>query len=219
MAKLVWDTEGQKTYETGVEKCVLYPRASNGTYPKGVAWNGITSISENPSGAEASPLYADNKKYLSLMSTEELALSVEAYTYPEEYAECDGSAQAIDGVHVAQQRRKSFGLCYKTLFGNDTEGTDHGYKLHLVFGCLASPSEKQFSSVNESPEAISFSWEINTTPIDVKGFKPTALITIDSTKVNAAKLKALEDTLYGTDTTEAKLPLPSEVLTILGVNP
>ena len=219
MAKLVWDTEGQKTYETGVEKCVLYPRASNGTYPKGVAWNGITSISENPSGAEASPLYADNKKYLSLMSTEELALSVEAYTYPEEYAECDGSAQAIDGVHVAQQRRKSFGLCYKTLFGNDTEGTDHGYKLHLVYGCLASPSEKQFSSVNESPEAISFSWEINTTPIDVKGFKPTALITIDSTKVNAAKLKALEDTLYGTDTTEAKLPLPSEVLTILGVTP
>ena len=208
MAKLVWDTEGQKTYETGVEKCVVYPRASNGTYPKGVAWNGITSISENPSGAEASPLYADNKKYLSLMSTEELALSVEAYTYPEEYAECDGSAQAIDGVHVAQQRRKSFGLCYKTLFGNDTEGTDHGYKLHLVYGCLASPSEKQFSSVNESPEAISFSWEINTTPIDVKGFKPTALITIDSTKVNAAKLKALEDTLYGTDTTEAKLPLP-----------
>jgi hypothetical protein len=219
MAKLVWDAEGQKTYETGVEKCVLYLRASNGTYPKGVAWNGIATISENPSGAEASSLYADNKKYLSLMSTEELALSVEAYTYPEEYAECDGSAQAIDGVHVAQQRRKSFGLCYKTLFGNDTEGTDHGYKLHLVYGCLASPSEKQFSSVNESPEAISFSWEINTTPIDVKGFKPTALIIIDSTKVNAAKLKALEDTLYGTDTTEAKLPLPNEVLTILGVAP
>ena len=215
MAKLVWDQEGQRFYETGVEKCVLYPRADNGTYPKGVAWNGITQVTESPSGAEPSPLYADNQKYLNLISTEELGLTIEAYTYPEEFAACDGSVSISTGVYAGQQSRKPFGLCFKTLLGNDAKGTDFGYKLHLVYGCTAAPSESGYSTVNDSPEAITLSWSVNTTPVELAGLKPTALLTIDSSKVTETKLKALEDVLYGTATLDAKLPLPNEVKTIL----
>lgn len=215
MAVLTWDQEGKRLYETGVEKCALYPRDTNGTYPIGVAWNGITTVTESPSGAEATPIYADNNKYLNLFSTEELGLTIEAYTYPDEFTECDGSASIVDGVYAGQQRRKSFGLAYKTLLGNDTDGTDHGYRLHLVYGCTASPSEKGYSTVNDSPEAISFSWSVTTTPVEVAGLRPTALLTIDSTKVAQAKLKALEDVLYGTDSGTPRLPLPNEVKTIL----
>ena len=215
MAVLTWDQEGKRLYETGVEKCALYPRDTNGTYPKGVSWNGITTVTESPSGAEATPIYADNNKYLNLFSTEELGLTIEAYTYPDEFTECDGSASIVDGVYAGQQRRKSFGLAYKTLLGNDTDGTDHGYRLHLVYGCTASPSEKGYSTVNDSPEAISFSWSVTTTPVEVAGLRPTALLTIDSTKVAQAKLKALEDVLYGTDSGTPRLPLPNEVKTIL----
>lgn len=215
MAVLTWDQEGKRLYETGVEKCALYPRDTNGTYPTGVACNGITTVTESPSGAEATPIYADNNKYLNLFSTEELGLTIEAYTYPDEFTECDGSASIVDGVYAGQQRRKSFGLAYKTLLGNDTDGTDHGYRLHLVYGCTASPSEKGYSTVNDSPEAISFSWSVTTTPVEVAGLRPTALLTIDSTKVAQAKLKALEDVLYGTDSGTPRLPLPNEVKTIL----
>ena len=215
MAVLTWDQEGKRLYETGVEKCALYPRDTNGTYPTGVAWNGITTVTESPSGAEATPIYADNNKYLNLFSTEELGLTIEAYTYPDEFTECDGSASIVDGVYEGQQRRKSFGLAYKTLLGNDVDGTDHGYRLHLVYGCTASPSEKGYSTVNDSPEAISFSWSVTTTPVEVAGLRPTALLTIDSTKVAQAKLKALEDVLYGTDSGTPRLPLPNEVKTIL----
>lgn len=215
MAVLTWDQEGKRLYETGVEKCALYPRDTNGTYPAGVAWNGITTVTESPSGAEATPIYADNNKYLNLFSTEELGLTIEAYTYPDEFTECDGSASIVDGVYAGQQRRKSFGLAYKTLLGNDVDGTDHGYRLHLVYGCTASPSEKGYSTVNDSPEAISFSWSVTTTPVEVAGLRPTALLTIDSTKVTQAKLKALEDVLYGTDSGTPRLPLPNEVKTIL----
>lgn len=215
MAVLTWDQEGKRLYETGVEKCALYPRDTNGTYLTGVAWNGITTVTESPSGAEATPIYADNNKYLNLFSTEELGLTIEAYTYPDEFTECDGSASIVDGVYAGQQRRKSFGLAYKTLLGNDVDGTDHGYRLHLVYGCTASPSEKGYSTVNDSPEAISFSWSVTTTPVEVAGLRPTALLTIDSTKVAQAKLKALEDVLYGTDSGTPRLPLPNEVKTIL----
>lgn len=215
MAVLMWDQEGKRLYETGVEKCALYPRDTTGAYPKGVAWNGITTVTESPSGAEATPIYADNNKYLNLFSTEELGLTIEAYTYPDEFAECDGSASIVEGVYAGQQRRTSFGLAYKTLLGNDVAGTDHGYRLHLVYGCTASPSEKGFSTVNDSPEAISFSWSVTTTPVEVAGLRPTALLTIDSTKVEKSKLKALEDVLYGTDSGTPRLPLPNEVKTLL----
>ena len=211
----MWDQEGKRLYETGVEKCALYPRDTTGAYPKGVAWNGITTVTESPSGAEATPIYADNNKYLNLFSTEELGLTIEAYTYPDEFAECDGSASIVEGIYAGQQRRTSFGLAYKTLLGNDVAGTDHGYRLHLVYGCTASPSEKGFSTVNDSPEAISFSWSVTTTPVEVTGLKPTALLTIDSTKVEKTKLKALEDVLYGTESGTPRLPLPNEVKTLL----
>lgn len=211
----MWDQEGKRLYETGVEKCALYPRDTTGAYPKGVAWNGITTVTESPSGAEATPIYADNNKYLNLFSTEELGLTIGAYTYPDEFAECDGSASIVEGVYAGQQRRTSFGLAYKTLLGNDVAGTDHGYRLHLVYGCTASPSEKGFSTVNDSPEAISFSWSVTTTPVEVTGLKPTALLTIDSTKVEKTKLKALEDVLYGTESSTPRLPLPNEVKTLL----
>ena len=215
MAVLTWDADGTRLYQTGVEKCVLYPRDDNGTYPKGVSWPGITQISESPSGAEPSPLYADNIKYLNLISTEELELTIEAYMYPEEFEKCDGSAQLTPGVYMGQQGRQTFGLCYKTLMGNDVKNTEYGYKLHLVYGCTAAPSGREYSTVNDSPEAITLSWSVNTTPVNLSGYKPTTLLTIDSTKVQAAKLKALEDVLYGTNTTEARLPLPNEVKTIL----
>ena len=217
MAKLVWNEIGKRFYETGVEKGVLYPQ-EGGAYPKGVVWDGLTGVTESPSGAEATPLYASNIKYLNLMSKEEFGATVEAYTYPDEFAACDGSAELTKGVSVGQQPRKLFGMSYVTLKGNDTESTDHGYKIHLIYGAMASPSERANATVNESPEAITFSWKIKTTPVEIKGMKPSACITIDSTKVEKDKLKALEDALYGTAEKEAHLPLPEELLTIFGVS-
>ena len=215
MSKLVWDQTGERYYETGVKQGVLYPMQEGGTYSKGVAWNGLTAVTESPSGAESNPLYADDIKYLNLLSTEEFGCTIEAYTYPDEFAECDGSASIATGVTIGQQKRKTFGLCYRTVLGNDVDNNDHGYKLHLVYGCLAAPSEKAYATVNDSPEAVTFSWEVTTTPVAVKGFKPTACITIDSTKATAEKLSALEDILYGAEATEARLPLPDEVATLM----
>lgn len=215
MSKLVWDQTGERLYETGVKQGVLYPQAAGGTYPKGVAWNGLTNVTESPSGAEATPLYADDIKYLNLISTEELGGTIEAYTYPDEFAECDGSASLTEGVYIGQQPRKTFGFCYRTTLGNDVGNNNYGYKLHLVYGALASPSEKAYATINDSPEAITFSWEFSTTPVNVTGFKPTASITIDSTKVNAEKLAALEAILYGDADNEARLPLPDEVAQIM----
>ena len=218
MSKIVWDKTGERLYETGVDRGVLYLQ-SNGTYPKGVAWNGLTAVTESPSGAEATPLYADNIKYLNLMSAEEFGCTIEAYTYPEEFAECDGSAQLATGVTIGQQARKPFGLSHRTKIGNDAAGNEFGYKLHLIYGGLAAPSEKAYASINDSPEAITFSWEVSTTPVSVDGHSPTASITIDSTKVEPTKLAALEEILYGKDGegasgTEPRLPLPSEVATL-----
>lgn len=215
MSKLVWDQTGERRYETGVSQCALYPQVS-GAYPKGVAWNGITAITESPSGAEASPLYADNIKYLNLIGNEEFGATVEAYTYPDEFAECDGSASIAKGVTIGQQTRKPFGLAYKTILGNDSEGAEYGYKLHLIYGAMAAPSEKAYNSVNESPEAATMSWELTTTPVSVAGFKPTSIVTIDSTKVDAEKLKSLEDILYGATEAEARLPLPDEIAELMG---
>lgn len=217
MAKLVWDKTGDRLYETGVKNGVLYiPTA--GVYSKGVAWNGLTAVTESPSGAEATALYADDTKYLSLMSTEEFGATIEAYTYPDEFAACDGSAELADGVMIGQQKRSTFGLCYKTTIGNDTEGNDHGYKLHIIYGALAAPSEKAYASINDSPEAITFSWEITTTPVNVTGAKPTASLVIDSTKADPSKLAALEDILYGKDGepgNEPRLPLPDEIKSLM----
>lgn len=215
MAKLVWDQTGERYYETGVRQGVLYPMQEGGTYTKGVAWNGLTAVTESPSGAEATALYADDIKYLNLLSTEEFGCTIEAYTYPDEFAECDGSASLAAGVNIGQQKRKTFGLCYRTVLGNDVDNNDYAYKLHLVYGCLASPSEKAYSTINDSPDAITFSWEVTTTPVAVTGFKPTACITIDSTKANAEKLAALEVILYGANETEARLPLPDEIATLM----
>lgn len=216
MSKLVWDQSGERFYETGVKNCVLYVKSAEGTYPKGVAWNGVTAVTESPSGAEATPLYADDIKYLNLMSNEELGATIEAYTYPDEFAVCDGSAAIATGVYIGQQSRKSFGLCYRTTLGNDIDSNDYGYKLHIIYDALAAPSEKAYATINDSPEAITFSWELTTTPVNVPGFKPTASITIDSTKVDETKLKALEDVLYGSESEEARLPLPEEIITLVG---
>ena len=210
-APLVWDETGKKLFETGVSNVALYPQDTTGVYGAGVAWNGVTTISESPSGAEATTLWANNGKYLNLYSVEEYASSIEAYTYPDEFAECDGSAEIAKGVSIGQQTRKSFGLAYKTLIGSDTDGNDHGYKLHLVYGCKAAPSERSHATVNDSPEALSFSWEISTTPVSVTGHKPTASVEIDSTKVEPAKLAAFEKILFGSETAAARLPLPDEV--------
>lgn len=219
MSRIVWDQSGTRTYETGVRNGVLYPIQKGGLYSLGVAWNGLTTVTESPSGAESNPSYADDIKYLNLLSAEEFGATIEAYTYPKEFEECDGSAELTEGVVIGQQKRKTFGLCYKTILGNDVDGEDHGYKLHLVYGCLAAPSEKGYQTVNDSPEAISFSWEVTTTPVSVDGFKPTALITIDSTRADATKLAALEAILYGTDepAAEPRLPLPDEVKTLMSV--
>lgn len=214
-APLVWDETGKKLFETGVSNVALYPQDTTGVYGAGVAWNGVTNISESPSGAEATTLWANNGKYLNLYSVEEYASSIEAYTYPDEFAECDGSAEIAKGVSIGQQTRKSFGLAYKTLIGSDTDGNDHGYKLHLVYGCKAAPSERSHATVNDSPEALSFSWEISTTPVSVTGHKPTASVEIDSTKVNAEKLAAFEKILFGSTEAAARLPLPDEVASLL----
>lgn len=213
MSKLVWDQTGEKLYETGVKNGVLYVQES-GAYPKGVAWNGLTAVTESPSGAEASPLYADDVKYLNLISNEELGGTIEAYMYPDEFKVCDGSASLAEGVVIGQQPRKAFGLCYRTTLGNDVDSNDYGYKLHLVYGCLAAPSEKAYATINDSPEAITFSWEFSTTPVNVEGHKPTACVTIDSTKVDADKLAELEAILYGSESEEARLPLPTEIATL-----
>lgn len=216
MAKLTWDDAGKRFYETGVKQGVLYPVQEGGLYSKGVAWNGLTAVTESPSGAEATKLYADDTNYLSLYSVEEFGATVEAYTYPDEFAECDGSGTLVEGVTVGQQERKTFGLCYRTTLGNDVDGNNHGYKLHLIYGAKASPSEKAYASINDSPEAITFSWEITTTPVNVTGMKPTASITIDSTKVDPTKLAELEKILYGDETGDGpRLPLPDEVKEIM----
>lgn len=210
MAKIVWDQTGEKLYETGVKNCVLYVQ-EGGKYPKGVAWNGITGVSESPSGAETTALYADDSKYLNLVSAEEFGASITAYMYPDEFAECDGSANLVQGVSIGQQSRKTFGLSYRTTVGNDTDSNEHGYKLHLIYGCLAAPSEKSYSTINDSPEAIEFSWEISTTPVPVEGHKVTATVIIDSTKCDKEKLAKLEEILYGTESEDASLPLPDDI--------
>lgn len=215
MSKLVWDETGKHLFETGVDHGVLYPQEPDGTYPLGVAWNGLTSVSESPSGAEANALWADNIKYLNLYSAEEFGATIEAYTYPDEFAILDGSAEIAPGAMIGQQNRKAFGLCYRTVLGNDIQGNDHGYKLHLIYGAQASPSEKSYETINDSPDAITFSWELNTTPTPVTNHKPTASLVIDSTKADATKLAALEDILYGSVSADPRLPLPDEVASIL----
>ena len=215
MAKLVWNEAGKRLYETGVDRGVLYVSDGSGGYQKGVVWNGLVSVNESPSGAEATPLYAGNVKYVELMSNEEFGASIEAYTYPEEFEQCDGSAELADGITIGQQPRKSFGLCYRTKIGNDTAGDEHGYKIHLIYGAKAAPTEKSYTTINDRPEAITFSWEITTTPIEVAGHKPTATLTIDSTKVTPTALTAIETKLYGDTTGEATLPTPAEILALI----
>lgn len=217
MSKLVWDKAGEHFYETGVDRGVLYPTVS-GAYSKGVVWNGLTSVSENPSGADTSAQYADNIKYLNLVAAEEFGATIEAFTYPDEFAVCDGSAEPVRGVRIGQQTRRPFGFSYRTLMGNDLEGTEYGYQIHIVYGATASPSSRDYNTVNDSPEAITFSWEVTTTPVEVTGYKPTATLVIESTKVSLAALTALEDILYGTASTEARLPMPDEVFKIINDN-
>lgn len=214
MSKIIFDNTGEKIYETGVDHCVLYVRDGN-AYQTGVAWNGITAINENPSGAEATPIYADNIKYLNIVSGEDFGATIEAYTYPDEFTECDGSAEIVAGVKIGQQTRKPFALCYRTLIGNDVAGTGHGYKLHFIYNAQAAVSAKNYKTINESPEAMSFSWEISTTPEVVEGFKPTATVTVDSTKVDAQKLKALEEKIYGSEDSEPTMPTISEIVSLL----
>lgn len=214
MAELNWDLVGERFYESGIKKGVLYPQDSLGAYPLGVAWNGLISVTESPSGAEASPIYADDIKYVNLMSVEEFGATIEAYTYPDEFAACDGSAELAEGVMIGQQPRSVFGLAYQSTLGNDVEGFDHGYKLHLIYGAMAAPSEKSYQTINDSPEAITFSWELTTTAVAVTGKKPTAALVIDSTKVDAAKLATLEGILFGTAEADPRLPLPDEIATL-----
>lgn len=214
---LVWDKTGERFYETGVRKGVLYVRDESGAYPKGVAWNGLTNMTVSPSGAEPTPLYADDIKYLTLMSAEEFGGTIEAYSSPAEFDECDGTAEAAKGVYIGQQSRKTFGMAWQTILGNDVKGEDYGYKLHLVYGALASPSEKSYASLNDSPEVDPLSWEYTTTPVNVDGHKPTAYIVIDSTKADPTKLAALEKKLFGDSSAEAQLPLPNEVITMMTV--
>lgn len=216
MSKLVWDKVGERQYETGVDRGVLYVQDDNGAYPKGVAWSGLTAVTESPSGAEATPLYADNIKYLNLLSAEEFGATVEAYTAPVEFEACDGSAELVPGVTIGQQVRKTFGMCYRTLLGNDVKGNKFGYKIHIIYGALAAPSEKAYATVNDSPEAMTMSWELTTTPVSVTGFEPTATLVIKSTTVDPDKLAQLEAVLYGSDDVEARLPLPDEIATLLG---
>lgn len=213
--RLKWDQTGEKIYETGVSNGVLYPQNGDGSYDNGVAWNGLTSVNESPSGAEPTKIYADNIPYLTLISAEEFGATVEAYMYPDKFAECDGSAEIAEGVTIGQQDHKPFGLVYKTILGNDTEKNAYGYKLHIIYGATASPSEKSYSTVNDSPEAATLSWELTTTPVEVADYKPTASITIDSTKADKEKLKALEDILFGSEESEARLPLPDEIITLM----
>lgn len=215
MTEITWDGVGERLYEAGIDHGVLYLRNDTGAYDRGYAWNGLTSVSESPSGAESNKQYADNIVYVNLVSTEEFSATIEAFTYPDEFAECDGSKEIAPGVFIGQQRRSTFGLAYRTLIGNDLKSTDLGYKLHLVYGGEAAPTEKAYSTVNDSPEAATFSWEVSTTPVAVPGHKPTATLVIDSTKVNSADLEALEAILYGSESDEPSLPLPAEVLALI----
>lgn len=216
MSKLVWDQIGERQYETGVEQAAIYPMTSSGTFGTGAAWNGLTAVTESPSGAESTALYANNKKYGELTSAEDFGGTIEAYMYPDEFAECNGEKELVAGVKIGQQTRKAFGLVYKTLIGNDVEGTKFGYKLHFVYNAKAKPSEKANNTVNDSPEAGTMSWEFTTTPVSVEGFDPAAHIVVDSTKVDAAKLKTLEEMVYGTESAESKMPMPNEIADTLG---
>jgi hypothetical protein len=215
MAKLVFNNVGERLFETGVKNGVLYVMGDDGTYENGVVWNGLTAVTESPSGAETTPLYADDVKYVVIYAAEEFGATVEAYTYPEEFEECDGSASIFEGVTIGQQTRKSFGMCYKTSVGNDVQGQDFGYKIHIIYGAKAAPSEKSYSTINDSPEAVTFSWELSTVPVPVEGFNPTATMVIDSTRVPAEKMTLIENKLYGTESEEATLPLPNELLELL----
>lgn len=215
MAKLIFDEVGSRFFETGVKNGVLFVQGADGEYENGVVWNGLTAVTESPSGAEATPLYADDMKYVVLYSTEEFGATVEAYTYPEEFEQCDGSAALMEGITIGQQPRKSFGLVYKTVIGNDVQGQDLGYKIHIIYGAKAAPSEKAFATINDSPEAVTFSWELSTVPVPVAGHRPTATVVIDSTKVNAEKLALLEAKLFGSDSEESTLPLPDEIAELL----
>lgn len=215
MAKLVFDAVGSRFFETGVKNGVLFVQGADGEYENGVVWNGLTAVTESPSGAEATPLYADDMKYVVLYSTEEFGATIEAYTYPEEFEQCDGSAQLGTGVTIGQQQRKSFGLVYKTVIGNDVQGQDLGYKIHIIYGAKAAPSEKAFATINDSPEAVTFSWEVSTVPVPVEGHRPTSTLVIDSTKVDADKLAAIEEKLFGSDSEESTLPLPNEIADML----
>lgn len=219
MPRLEWDKTGEKLYETGVQRGVLYPLSDEGQYDSAAVWNGITAVTESPSGAETTTLYADDIEYANLTSAEKFGATIEAYTYPDEFAECDGSAELIkdSGITIGQQKRRMFGLSYRTTLGNDVAGSDYGYKIHLIYGAKAAPSERAYASVNDSPEAITFSWELTTTPVNVPGFKPTAHLEIDSTKCTPENLKKLEDILYGTESETAKLPLPDEIIDLVGV--
>lgn len=215
MAKLVFNNVGERLFETGVKNGVLYVMGDEGTYEKGVVWNGLTAVTESPSGADTTPLYADDVKYVVIYAAEEFGATVEAFTYPEEFEQCDGSAAISEGVTIGQQSRKSFGMCYKTSVGNDVQGQDFGYKIHIIYGAKAAPSEKSYSTINDSPEAVTFSWELSTVPVPVEGFNPTATMVIDSTRVPSEKMKLIEDKLYGTESEEATLPLPNELLALL----
>lgn len=215
MAKLIFDEVGSRFFETGVKNGVLFVQGTDGQYENGVVWNGLTAVTESPSGAEATPLYADDMKYVVLYSTEEFGATIEAYTYPEEFEQCDGSAQLGTGVTIGQQQRKAFGLVYKTVIGNDVQGQDLGYKIHIIYGAKAAPSEKAFATINDSPEAVTFSWEVSTVPVPVEGHKPTSTLVIDSTKVDAEKLAAIEAKLFGSESEESTLPLPDEIATML----
>lgn len=215
--ELTWDEVGKKLYETGVSKGVLFPQTTAGAYSKGVAWNGLSGVTESPSGAESTPMFANNRKYLNLMSNEDFGATIEAFTYPDEFGACNGEAELAKGVSIGQQTRTPFGMSYQTIIGNDTKGNEYGYKIHLIYGAQAAPSEKANKTVNESPEAMTLSWEVTTTPVEVKGFKPTAHLTIDSTKVDADKLAQLEAIIYGSENEEPRLPLPDEVAELVGI--
>ena len=215
MARLIWDEVGQRFFETGVKNGVLYVQDNDGTYKNGVVWNGLTAVTESPSGAEETPLYADDVKYLTLRSAEEFGATIEAYTYPEEFEQCDGSASIAEGITIGQQARRAFGLCYRTSVGNDIQGQNYSYKLHLIYGCTVAPSEESYSTINDNPEAITFSWELSTVPVPVDGFSPTASLVIDASKVDAEKMQLLENALFGDDQNEAKLLLPNEILALI----
>ena len=215
MARLIWDEVGQRFFETGVKNGVLYVQDNDGSYKNGVVWNGLTAVTESPSGAEETPLYADDVKYLTLRSAEEFGATIEAYTYPEEFEQCDGSAAIAAGITIGQQARRAFGLCYRTSVGNDIQGQNFSYKLHLIYGCTVAPSEKSYSTINDNPEAITFSWELSTVPVPVEGFSPTASLVIDASKVDEEKMELLENALFGDESNEAKLLLPNEIMELL----